>query len=123
MFMLFNPNTPESMAVKDSELSKILNDEVNPVSFPLSDSVEVLDMTLRRFILTSGDLSIPEQAGEILIKFYDEKGKVVSSRTLYLYFGQNFHYCYPLSLIKPAKARRLDIKAFNVYLDVVLHSS
>ncbi|MEZ8687656.1 hypothetical protein AB6D53_08495 [Vibrio splendidus] len=98
--------------------------------FPLSNHVEMLDLTLRRFKQSqatphnqSGSAySILAKPGIVYLRFLRANNTSVSSRLLYLYFASNSLYGYPLFLIKPKAATKLEITVSNVDASVTLHS-
>ncbi|CAH7102582.1 conserved hypothetical protein [Vibrio chagasii] len=105
-------------------------------TFPLSNHVEMLDLTLRRFkqsqatphdvvapLYNSSTSSILAKSGIVYLRFLRGNNTQVSSpRLLYLYFASNSLYGYPLFLIKPKAATKLEITVSNVDASVMLHS-
>lgn len=99
-------------------------------TFPLSNHVELLDLTLRRFKQaqatphnqSSSSSGILAKPGIVYIRFLRANNTQVSSRLLYLYFASNSLYGYPLFLIKPKTATKLEITVSNVDASVTLHS-
>ncbi|CDT28258.1 hypothetical protein [Vibrio crassostreae] len=99
-------------------------------TFPLSNHIEMLDLTLRRFkqsqatphSQSSSASSILAKPGIVYLRFLRANNTSVSSRLLYLYFASNSLYGYPLFLIKPKAATKLEITVSNVDASVTLHS-
>ncbi|TCN98892.1 hypothetical protein EDB50_101675 [Vibrio crassostreae] len=99
-------------------------------TFPLSNHVEMLDLTLRRFKQSqatphnqsSRASPILAKPGIVYLRFLRANNTSVSSRLLYLYFASNSLYGYPLFLIKPKAATKLEITVTNVDASVTLHS-
>ncbi|CAK1713466.1 MULTISPECIES: hypothetical protein [Vibrio] len=111
--------------------TKSIYDSNRKATFLLSTHVELLDLSINRFMRyqamphneSGGSRSILSRFAFVHIIFLAANGTIVSSRALTLYFAPNFLYSYPLFLIKPKAASKLEISISNVDATVVLHSS
>ncbi|PTP92520.1 hypothetical protein [Vibrio splendidus] len=137
--MMLSLTNPELASANDGLLNveakhdnqmKFIFGSRRKATFPLSNHVEMLDLTLRRFKQSqatphnqSGSAySILAKPGIVYLRFLKANGTIVSSRLLYLYFASNSLYGYPLFLIKPKAATKLEITVSNVDASVTLHS-
>ncbi|KPL99672.1 hypothetical protein [Vibrio splendidus] len=137
--MMLSLTNPELTSANDGLLNveakhdnqmKFIFGSRRKATFPLSNHVEMLDLTLRRFKQSqatphnqSGSAySILAKPGIVYLRFLKANGTIVSSRLLYLYFASNSLYGYPLFLIKPKAATKLEITVSNVDASVTLHS-
>ncbi|MDN2669099.1 hypothetical protein OW495_20440 [Vibrio sp. 14N.309.X.WAT.E.F5] len=137
--MMLSLTNPELTSANDSLLNveaehdnqmKFIFGSNRKASFPLSNHVELLDLTLRRFkqsqatphSQSSSSSRILAKPGIVYIRFLRANKTQVSSRLLYLYFASNSLYGYPLFLIKPKAAAKLEITVSNVDASVTLHS-
>ena len=138
--MMLSLTNPELTTTNDSFLNveakhdnqmKFIVGSRRKATFPLSNHVELLDLSIERFRQAqatphdqsrSGDIVFPERAGLVHIQFTAANNTRVSSRVLHLYFALNFFYSYPLFLIKPKAATKLEITVSNVDASVTLHS-
>ncbi|MEZ8618977.1 hypothetical protein AB6D33_24315 [Vibrio splendidus] len=137
--MMLSLTNPELASADDGVLNveakhdnqmKFIFGSRRKATFPLSNHVEMLDLTLRRFKQSqatphnqSGSAySILAKPGIVYLRFLKANGTIVSSRLLYLYFASNSLYGYPLFLIKPKAATKLEITVTNVDASVTLHS-
>ncbi|WP_231904675.1 hypothetical protein, partial [Vibrio splendidus] len=66
--------------------------------------------------------SLLAKEGIVQIKFLTANNTNVSGRLLSLYFAANSLYGYPLFLIKPKAATKLEITVSNIDASVTLHS-
>ncbi|MFA0225838.1 hypothetical protein AB4483_17400 [Vibrio splendidus] len=137
--MMLSLTNPELTSANDGLLNveakhdnqmKFIFGSRRKATFPLSNHVEMLDLTLRRFKQSqatphnqsSSAYSILAKPGIVYLRFLKANGTIVSSRLLYLYFASNSLYGYPLFLIKPKAATKLEITVSNVDASVTLHS-
>lgn len=138
--MMLSLTNPEPKSPNDDLLSveakhdnqmKFIFGSRRKATFPLSNHVELLDLTLRRFKQSqatphnqsSSASSILAKSGIVYIRFLrGNNTQVTSPRLLYLYFASNSLYGYPLFLIKPKAATKLEITVSNVDASVTLHS-
>ncbi|MFM2627720.1 hypothetical protein AAFX20_09515 [Vibrio chagasii] len=137
--MMLSLTNPELASANDGLLNveakhdnqmKFIFGSRRKATFPLSNHVEMLDLTLRRFKQSqatphnqsSSASSILAKPGIVYIRFLRANNTSVSSRLLYLYFASNSLYGYPLFLIKPKVATKLEITVSNVDASVTLHS-
>ncbi|PMM05630.1 hypothetical protein BCT62_19915 [Vibrio splendidus] len=137
--MMLSLTNPELASANDGLLNveakhdnqmKFIFGSRRKATFPLSNHVEMLDLTLRRFKQSqatphnqsSSAYSILAKPGIVYLRFLKGNGTIVSSRLLYLYFASNSLYGYPLFLIKPKAATKLEITVSNVDASVTLHS-
>ena len=137
--MMLSLTNPELTSANDSLLNveakydnqmKFIFGSNRKASFPLSNHVELLDLTIRRFKQaqatphnqSSSTSRILAKPGIVYIRFLRANNTQVSSRLLYLYFASNSLYGYPLFLIKPKAATKLEITVSNVDASVTLHS-
>lgn len=129
------PNSPNddflNVEAKHDNQMKFIFGSRRKATFPLSNHVELLDLTLRRFKQSqatphnqsSSASSISAKSGIVYIRFIrGNNTQVTSPRLLYLYFASNSLYGYPLFLIKPQAATKLEITVSNVDASVTLHS-
>ncbi|CAH6901246.1 conserved hypothetical protein [Vibrio chagasii] len=116
-------------AKHDNEMEYIVGPN-RKATFPLSNHIELLDLSINRYKLeqatphnqSGSSSSLAAKEGIIWIKFLQANNLVVSSRLIFLYFAANERYGYPLSLIKPKAAAKLEISINNVDASVTLHS-
>ena len=138
--MILSLTNPELASANDGLLNveakhdnqiKFIFGSRRKATFSLSNHVELLDLTLRRFKQSqatphnqsSSASSILAKSGTIYLRFLRGNNTQVSSpRLLYLYFASNSLYGYPLFLIKPKAATKLEITVSNVDASVMLHS-
>ena len=138
--MMLSLTNPELASANDGLLNveakhdnqmKFIVGSRRKATFPLSNHVELLDLTLRRFkqsqatphSQSSSASSILAKPGIVYLRFLKGSNTQVSSpRLLYLYFASNSLYGYPLFLIKPKAATKLEITVTNVDASVTLHS-
>ncbi|MEZ9747661.1 hypothetical protein AB4320_23540 [Vibrio splendidus] len=137
MLSLTNPeiasadNGVLNVEAKHDNQMKFIVGSNRKATFPLSNHVELLDLTIERFKQAqatphnqrrSGPPLLPARAGIVHIQFTAANNTRVSSRVLHLYFALNFFYSYPLFLIKPQSATKLEITISNVDATITLHS-
>ncbi|CAH7145720.1 conserved hypothetical protein [Vibrio chagasii] len=138
--MMLSLTNPELATTNDSFLNveakhdnqmKFIVGSRRKATFPLSNHVELLDLTLRRFKQAqvtphsqdSDDSLILAKSGSVYIRFLRGNNTQVSSpRLMNLYFAAHSLYEYPLFLIKPKAATKLEITVSNVDASVTLHS-
>lgn len=138
--MMLSLTNPELASANDGLLNveakhdnqmKFIFGSRRKATFPLSNHVELLDLTLRRFKQSQATphsqsrsaSSILAKPGIVYLRFLRANNTQVSSpRLLYLYFASNSLYGYPLFLIKPKAATKLEITVSNVDASVMLHS-
>ncbi|CAH7035901.1 conserved hypothetical protein [Vibrio chagasii] len=137
--MMLSLTNPELASTNDGLLNveakhdnqmKFIFGSRRKATFPLSNHVEMLDLTLRRFkqsqatphSQSSRASPILAKPGIVYLRFLRANNTSVSSRLLYLYFASNSLYGYPLFLIKPKAATKLEITVTNVDASVTLHS-
>lgn len=137
--MMLSLTNPELASANDGLLNveakhdnqmKFIFGSRRKATFPLSNHVEMLDLTLRRFKQSQATphnqggsaYSILAKPGIVYLRFLRANNTSVSSRLLYLYFASNSLYGYPLFLIKPKAATKLEITVTNVDASVTLHS-
>lgn len=137
--MMLSLTNPELASANDGLLNveakhdnqmKFIFGSRRKATFPLSNHVEMLDLTLRRFkqsqatphSQSSRASPILAKPGIVYLRFLRANNTSVSSRLLYLYFASNSLYGYPLFLIKPKAATKLEITVTNVDASVTLHS-
>ncbi|NOH19116.1 hypothetical protein [Vibrio cyclitrophicus] len=137
--MMLSLTNPELASADDGVLNveanhdnqmKFLIGSNRKATFPLSNHVELLDLSINRFRRyqatphnqLSRSRSILAKFSFVHIKFLTANGTVVSARNLNLYFAPNFLYDYPLFLIKPKAATKLEISVSNIDSTVWLHS-
>ena len=137
--MMLSLTNPELASANDGLLNveakhdnqmKFIFGSRRKATFSLSNHVELLDLTLRRFkqsqatphSQSSRASPILAKPGIVYLRFIRANNTHVSSRLLYLYFASNSLYGYPLFLIKPKAATKLEITVTNVDASVTLHS-
>ncbi|MEZ9426445.1 hypothetical protein AB4186_24200 [Vibrio lentus] len=95
--------------------------------FSLSPRIEILDLTLER-VRTYGQnssaalSSVPAKSASVRIRFLTTSNTEVSSRVMHLFFAARGFYGYPLCLIKPRTATKLEISVSNINAKLTLHS-
>jgi hypothetical protein len=132
MLSLTNPELASAndgllnVEAKHDDQMKFIVGSRRKATFPLSNHVELLDLSIERATPHNQRYSVapllPERAGLVHIQFTSANNTEVSSRVLHLYFALNFFYSYPLFLIKPKAATKLEIIVSNVDARVTLHS-
>ncbi|CAH6891382.1 conserved hypothetical protein [Vibrio chagasii] len=138
--MMLSLSNPELATTNDSFLNveakhdnqmKFIIGSRRKATFPLSNHVELLDLTLRRFKQAqatpysqgSDDSLILAKSGSVYLRFLRGNNTQVSSpRLMNLYFAPHSLYEYPLFLIKPKAATKLEITVSNIDASVTLHS-
>lgn len=137
--MMLSLTNPELASANDGLLNveakhdnqmKLIVGSRRQVTFPLSNHLELLDLSINRHKLEQAtpynqrrnSFSLPAEKGVVQIKFLNANNTYVSGRLLFLYFAANQRYGYPISLIKPKAATKLDITVFHVDASVTLHS-
>lgn len=96
-------------------------------SYSLSPRIEILDLTLER-VRTYGQSasaalsSVPAKSASVRIRFLTASNTEVSSRVMHLFFAARGFYGYPLCLIKPKTATKLEISVSNINAKLTLHS-
>ncbi|MEZ8049473.1 MULTISPECIES: hypothetical protein [Vibrio] len=138
--MMLSLTNPEIVSANDGVLNveakhdnqiKFIVGSNRKATFPLSNQVELLDLSIERFLQAqatphnqrrSGPPLLPARAGIVHIQFTAANNTRVSSRVLHLYFALNFFYSYPIFLIKPKAATKLEITVSNIDASVTLHS-
>ncbi|MFA0315940.1 hypothetical protein [Vibrio cyclitrophicus] len=116
-------------AKHDNQMKFIVHSN-REATFPLSNHLELLDLSINRHKLEQAtphnqrrnSFSLPAEEGVVQIKFLNANNTYVSGRLLFLYFAANQRYGYPISLIKPKAATKLEITVFHVDANVTLHS-
>ncbi|CAK2368098.1 MULTISPECIES: hypothetical protein [Vibrio] len=116
-------------AKHDNQMSFIVH-SYRKATFPLSNHVELLDLSINRHKLEQAtphnqrrrSSSLLAKEGIVQIKFLTANNTNVSGRLLSLYFAANSLYGYPLFLIKPKAATKLEITVSNIDASVTLHS-
>ena len=136
MLSLTNPELTSAddgvlnMEAKHDNQMKVIYGSNRKVTFPLSNHVELLDLSIERFRKAQATphnqsrsaSRVLAKPGIVQVKFLKANNTEVSSRLMYLYFSSQFLYGYPLFLIKPQAATKLEITVSSVDASVTLHS-
>lgn len=137
--MMLSLTNPELASANDGLLNveakhdnqmKVIYGSNRKVTFPLSNHVELLDLSIERFRQAQATphnqsrraSRVFAKPGIVQVKFLKANNTQVSSRLMYLYFASQFLYGYPLFLIKPKAATKLEITVSSVDASVTLHS-
>ncbi|CAH7382003.1 conserved hypothetical protein [Vibrio chagasii] len=137
--MMLSLTNPELASANDGLLNveakhdnqmKVVYGSNRKVTFPLSNHVELLDLSIERFRQAQAtphsqsrrSSRVLSKPGIVQVKFLKANNTEVSSRLMYLYFASQFLYGYPLFLIKPKAATKLEISISSVDASVTLHS-
>ncbi|MEZ9547448.1 MULTISPECIES: hypothetical protein [Vibrio] len=136
MLSLTNPEIASAdngvLNVEDNhdKQTKYIYDSNRKATFLLSTHVELLDLSINRFRQAQATphnqsrsaSRVFAKPGIVQVKFLKANNTQVSSRLMYLYFASQFLYGYPLFLIKPKAATKLEITVSSVDASVTLHS-